>query len=44
MGHARALLPLGDEHEQVTLAEKVVTQGLSRSAVEGEIQEILWAD
>ena len=44
MGHARALLPLGDEHEQVTLAEKVVTQGLSVRAVEGEIQEILRAD
>ena len=43
MGHARALLPLGDEHE-VTLAEKVVTQGLSVRAVEGEIQEILRAD
>jgi ParB-like chromosome segregation protein Spo0J len=35
---------LGDEHEQVTLAEKVVTQGLSVRAVEGEIQEILRAD
>ena len=44
MGHARALLPLGDEHEQVTLAEKVVTQGLSVRAVESEIQEILRAD
>ena len=41
---ARALLPLGDEHEQVTLAEKVVTQGLSVRAVESEIQEILRAD
>jgi len=44
MGHARALLPLGDEHEQVALAEKVVAQGLSVRAVESEIQEILRAD
>ena len=44
MGHARALLPLGDEHEQITLAEKVVAQGLSVRAVEGEVQEILRAD
>lgn len=44
MGHARALLPLGDEHEQVTLADRVVAEGLSVRAVESEVQEILRAD
>jgi len=29
MGHARALLPLGDEDEQLRLAERVVVEGLS---------------
>jgi ParB family chromosome partitioning protein len=44
MGHARALLPLGDEHEQVTLADRVIADGLSVRAVEREVQEILRAD
>jgi ParB family chromosome partitioning protein len=44
MGHARALLPLGDEDEQVRLAERVGTEGLSVRAVESEIQEILRRD
>jgi ParB family chromosome partitioning protein len=44
MGHARALLPLGDEDEQVRLAERVATEGLSVRAVESEIQEILRRD
>ncbi len=44
MGHARALLPLGDEHEQVKLAQRIVTEGLSVRAIEGEVQEILRAD
>ena len=44
MGHARALLPLGDEHEQVRLAQRIVTEGLSVRAIEGEVQEILRAD
>ena len=44
MGHARALLPLGDEHEQVKLAKRIVTEGLSVRAIEGEVQEILRAD
>ncbi len=44
MGHARALLPLGDEFEQERLADKIVNQGLSVRAIEAEIQEILRAD
>jgi len=28
-GHARALLPLGDEHQQVALAERIQSEGLS---------------
>jgi len=44
MGHARALLPLGDEDEQVRLADRVVAEGLSVRAVESEVQEILRAD
>ncbi len=41
MGHARALLPLGDEAEQVRLAGRVAAEGLSVRAVEAEVQEIL---
>ncbi len=41
MGHARALLPLGDEDEQMRLAERVVAEGLSVRAIEGEVQEII---
>lgn len=44
MGHARALLPLGDEDEQVRLADRVASEGLSVRAVETEIQEILRRD
>jgi ParB family chromosome partitioning protein len=44
MGHARALLPLGDEHEQERLADRVASEGLSVRAIEAEIQEILRAD
>ena len=44
MGHARALLPLGDEHEQVKLAQRIVAEGLSVRAIEGQVQEILRAD
>jgi ParB family chromosome partitioning protein len=44
MGHARALLPLGDEPEQNRLAERVATEGLSVRAVESEVQEILRRD
>jgi len=41
MGHARALLPLGDEDEQVRLADRVAAEGLSVRAVEAEIHEII---
>ncbi len=41
MGHARALLPLGDEDEQLRLAERVVAEGLSVRAIETEVQEII---
>jgi ParB family chromosome partitioning protein len=41
MGHARALLPLGDEDEQLRLAERVVAEGLSVRAIEAEVQEII---
>mgnify|MGYP006276874251 CR=1 FL=1 len=41
MGHARALLPLGDEAEQVRLAGRVAAEGLSVRAVEAEVQEII---
>ena len=34
MGHARALLPLGDEGSQLTMAERIVREGLSVRAVE----------
>ncbi|NCX97362.1 MAG: ParB/RepB/Spo0J family partition protein [Planctomycetia bacterium] len=44
MGHARALLPLGDEAEQVRLADRVAAEGLSVRAVETEIQELLRRD
>jgi ParB family transcriptional regulator, chromosome partitioning protein len=38
-GHARALLPLGDEHEQVALAERVERDGLSVRDVERIVGE-----
>ena len=44
MGHARALLPLGDEDEQMRLAARVAADGLSVRAVEAEVQEILRRD
>jgi len=44
MGHARALLPLGDEAEQTTLADRILAEGLSVRAIEGLVQEILRGD
>ncbi len=44
MGHARALLPLGDEEEQNRLADRVAAEGLSVRAIESEVQEILRKD
>jgi ParB family chromosome partitioning protein len=44
MGHARALLPLGDEEEQSRLADRIAADGLSVRAIEAEVAEILRAD
>ena len=44
MGHARALLPLGDEDEQCRLADRIVAEGLSVRAIESEVGEILRAE
>lgn len=38
-GHARALLPLGDEHEQVALAERIQKEGISVREIERIVGE-----
>ncbi|HEX5472265.1 MAG TPA: ParB/RepB/Spo0J family partition protein [Lacipirellulaceae bacterium] len=38
-GHARALLPLGDEHEQIDFARHIKKDGLSVRATEQEVQD-----
>ena len=38
-GHARALLPLGDEHEQLEFCRRIQSLGLSVRAVEEEVQD-----
>jgi ParB family transcriptional regulator, chromosome partitioning protein len=38
-GHARALLSLGDEQEQVVFCGRIVSEGLSVRAIEGLVQE-----
>ena len=43
-GHARALLPLGDEHEQVALAERIEAEGLSVRDVERIVGEQVGED
>jgi ParB family transcriptional regulator, chromosome partitioning protein len=43
-GHARALLPLGDEHEQVALAERIERDGLSVRDVERLVAEQIGKD
>jgi ParB family transcriptional regulator, chromosome partitioning protein len=40
-GHARALLPLGEEHEQVAVCERIRQEGLSVRAVEELVQETI---
>jgi ParB family chromosome partitioning protein len=40
-GHARALLPLGDEQEQIAFAHRVQAEGLSVRATESLVQEII---
>ena len=44
MGHARALLPLGDDEEQARLADRIASEGLSVRAIEAEVAEILRTD
>jgi len=43
-GHARALLPLGDEREQVALCERISDEGLSVREVERQVQETIQRD
>jgi ParB family chromosome partitioning protein len=43
-GHARALLPLGDEHAQVALAGKIERDGLSVRDVERIVSEQIGED
>jgi ParB family chromosome partitioning protein len=43
-GHARALLPLGDEHEQVAFARRIEAEGLSVRDVERYVAEKLGED
>jgi ParB family chromosome partitioning protein len=38
-GHARALLPLGDEHEQVEFCRRIQAEGLSVRVIEQMVQE-----
>jgi ParB family chromosome partitioning protein len=38
-GHARALLPLGDEHEQVAFCDRIQVEGLSVRATEEQVQD-----
>ncbi len=42
-GHARALLPLGDEREQVKFATRIQAEGLSVRATEAAVQELVRA-
>ncbi len=43
-GHARALLPLGDDKQQIELATRIQTEGLSVRAVEQLVGELLQAE
>ncbi|HQU42960.1 MAG: hypothetical protein B7Z73_01735 [Planctomycetia bacterium 21-64-5] len=42
-GHARALLPLGDEQQQVAFCQRIVAEGLSVRAIEGLVQDTIRA-
>jgi ParB family chromosome partitioning protein len=42
-GHARALLPLGDEHEQIEFAQRIKKEGLSVRATEQGVQDRILA-
>ena len=43
-GHARALLPLGDEDEQIALAQRITSEGLSVREIERLVSEMVSAD
>jgi ParB family transcriptional regulator, chromosome partitioning protein len=43
-GHARALLPLGEEREQVSFCERVQKEGLNVRQTEAMVQETIAAD
>jgi ParB family chromosome partitioning protein len=43
-GHAKALLPLGDEKIQVEFAEQVIREGMTVRAVEAAVGELLAAE
>lgn len=40
-GHARALLPLGEEHEQISFAKRVKNEQMSVRAVESAVQDLI---
>jgi len=40
-GHARALLPLGEEHEQIAFCERIEREGLSVRNTEASVQEMI---
>jgi ParB family chromosome partitioning protein len=40
-GHARALLPLGDEREQLAFCQRIQSEGLSVRATEGLVRETI---
>ena len=42
-GHARALLPLGNEAEQIAYCNRIVAEGLSVRAIEGLVQDAIQA-
>ena len=42
-GHARALLPLGDEREQADFCRRIQAEGLSVRAVEDMVQDVIHA-
>jgi ParB family transcriptional regulator, chromosome partitioning protein len=43
-GHARALLPLGDEREQIAFCQRIQSEGLSVRATEQLVQERVHSD
>lgn len=43
-GHARALLPLGDEHDQVRFCQRIREEGLSVRRTEALVQEMIQSE